>query len=200
MGIFAKAITIVFIFIFTGILASFIKYSDEDKKLKADPADLIKQYGRDPDIYILPKGFPCVMAIAFDQDDGIKPMLDASGRKIYIISDTGSFLVKITGRPDLFNYATNNLRFYYRVLKDSLVRMPVYKYYDSIPDDSIVSNKHVFLLGYDRWGRNRISSIIQGNIKFNILFLKITTDLYYNPNHFGHDNVFYLGRYYKLSG
>lgn len=161
--------------------------------------ELIKQRGSNPDVFILPDKYSGVLAVAYDQPDGIKPVLDSRGRRIYNILDTNSFLIKVQTAPDLFNYVVNNIEFYYRSKDSSLIPIIVHQHYDTISADSVIIKNHIFSVGYDRIDRNKINFIVGKKISTNILFFKITKARNYNEENLAKDSVFHLGRYYSLS-
>lgn len=161
-------------------------------------AELIKMRGSNPDVFIIPFKYSGVLAIAYDQPNGINPVADLHGKRIYNVYDTNSFLVKVQTAPDLFNYVVNNIEFYYRSMTDSLISITVHQHFDTIPADSVGTNCHIFSVGYDRVGRNRINRIIGKKISANILFFKITNKRNYNEENLARDSVFHFGKYYLL--
>jgi len=183
----------------SSLLCFILKSNSNSSKVTFDNQEVIKQRKNSSDIFILPKKFSGIIAIVFNQKNGIIPNKDSTENNTFTISNTNSFLIYVQPKPDFFNYLTNNIKLYYRNSKDSLIYMPVFKYCEAIPDTTLKDSLHAFCLGYDRIGKQRINEITQNQITENILFIKISKELFYNQNSLGKDSVLYYGKYYKLS-
>jgi hypothetical protein len=151
------------------------------------------------DTYILPDGFTGVLAIAYNQSDGILPTYDSFGNKTFSLVNNTDFLVKIQSDLDIIGYATNKIGFFYSYSEDSAIALRSYQIFDKVPQEQHFKDNHVFLVGFNRIGRTSINRIINDNIEGNILFLKVSKDFAYSENALATDSVFFHGKYLKIS-
>jgi len=167
------------------------------KKEEAAVSEMYQEKAGQYDTYILPFGFTGVMAIAYDQTDGMLPAYDNLGGKIYSLVDNDDFFAKVRSGPDVIGYAMNKMKFYY-LGSDSVVPLRSYYIFDTIPQQYAPTENHVFLVGYNRIGRRGFNKIANDTIEGNILFLKVGMDAFYSENTFGADSVQLGGKYYRL--
>jgi hypothetical protein len=168
-----------------------------NKKEEAAVSEMYKEKAGDYDTYSLPFGFTGVMAIAYDQADGVLPAYDNLGGKIYSLVDNDDFFVKVRSGPDVIGYAMNKMKFFYEG-SDSVVPLKSYYIFDTIPQQYAPTENHVFLIGYNRIGRRFLNKIVKDKIEGNILFLKIGMDAFYSENTLATDSVWLAGKYHKL--
>jgi hypothetical protein len=150
-----------------------------------------------PDTYILPYGFTGVFAIAYNQPDGMLPAYDSSGNKVYSFINNINFLAKVQSSPDIISYALNNMRFFYPGPDGSAIPLTSYHIFDTVSQEHLLNENHVFLVGFNRIGRCEINKIVNDTIEGNIMFLKIGKDAFYSENVLGRDSLLFAGKFHK---
>jgi hypothetical protein len=148
--------------------------------------------------YILPDGFTGILAIAYNQPEGIMPTYDSLGNKTFSLVGNTDFLAKVQSAPDIICFAMNKIKFFYPGSDGLAIPLRSYKVFDTVPQEHLLKENHVFLVGYNRIGRHEISKIINDTIEGNILFLKVGKDAVYSENVFGTDSLLFAGEFHKL--
>lgn len=149
------------------------------------------------DIFIIPDCLSGVIAFVYDQYDGLVPYIDNNGNRVYSI-DSCDFFIKLKYKPDLVNFMYKNIFFSYKTSQGTLQPLSVYSMNDTIDGTIDTSNKHIFLVGFDRIKRSRFNEIVGDKIKGNILFAKIGKNNSYSIKLLVQDSLRHKGRYLRF--